>query len=85
MEFNPARLVSISLLLLAVFCAWIARRDLDRGETNWFAWSRLARPASRRAAPFRYWLAMLLNILVVLIFAVAGAAAMRAGFVRFGR
>jgi ABC-type uncharacterized transport system permease subunit len=84
-RFNPVNLVGLAFLILALICAWVARSDLARGETKWFGWSRLAAPASRRNTPIRYWAAMLLNILFVLLFALAGAFAMRAGLFRLGR
>ena len=73
------------MLVLALLCAWRARLDLNRGETNWLAWSRLARPASQRETPLRYWFAMVLNIAIVILFTLVGAFAMRAGLYRFGR
>ncbi len=82
MRLNPVNLLGLALLVLALLCAWSARRDLARGETQWFAFGRLVSPASRRATPVRYWLAMLANIFVVLLFALAGAFAMRAGLLR---
>jgi hypothetical protein len=85
MRFNPINLLGAALLGLALICAWVARRDLDRGETRWFGWSRLATPASRRDTPLRYWFAMFLNILVVLLFTLVGAFAMRAGLFHLGR
>ena len=85
MRFNPVSLLGTALLLLALLCAWRARLDLTAGETKWFGWSRLAKPASRRDTPARYWLAMLLNIGVLLLFALVGAFAMRAGLFRLGR
>src|SRR5262245_17285817 len=85
MRFNPVNLLGLAFLILALICAWVARRDLARGETKWFGWSRLAAPASRHATPVRYWAAMAFNILFVLLFAIAGAVAMRAGLFRFGR
>lgn len=85
MRINPVSLVALALLLLALLCAWFARRDLDRGTTRWFAWARLAHPISRRDTPGRYWLAMIANIGVLLLFMLVGAFAMRAGFLRFAR
>ena len=83
MRFNPLNLLATALLVLALLCAWVARCDLERGETKWFAFARLATPVSRQTSPFRYWLAMLANIFVVLLFALVGAIAMRAGLLRF--
>lgn len=85
MRFNPVNLLGLALLLLALLGAWIARRDLARGETRWLGWARLVTPASRQATPARYWFAMFLNILIVVLFALVGAFAMRAGLFRFGR
>lgn len=83
MRLNPVSLVAYALLLLALLCAWTARGDLARGETKWFAWARLATPVTRRETPARYWLAMIANIGVLLLFALVGAFAMRAGILRF--
>ena len=83
MRLNPVSLVAYALLLLALLCAWTARGDLTRGETKWFAWARLATPVTRRETPARYWLAMIANIGVLLLFALVGAFAMRAGILRF--
>ena len=85
MRFNPVNLLGLAMLALALLCAWVARRDLDAGETKWFGWARLATPASRRDTPVRYWCAMILNIVVLLLFALVGAFAMRAGLYRLGR
>ena len=84
MRFNPVNLVATALLLLALLCAWAARRDLSSGSTKWFGWARLANPVSRRETPVRYWLAMIANIGVLLLFALVGAFAMRAGILRLG-
>ena len=84
MRFNPVNLVATALLVLALLCAWRARLDFAAGETKWFAWARLAAPVSRRDAPVRYWLAMAANIGVLLLFALVGAFAMRAGILRLG-
>ncbi len=85
MRFNPVNLVATAMLLLALLCAWSARRDLASGSTKWFAWARLATPVSRRETPVRYWLAMIANITVLLLFMLVGAFALRAGFLRVGR
>jgi len=84
-RFNPVSLVAYTLLGVALLCAWTARGDLASGETKWFAWARLASPVTRRDSPARYWLAMIANIGVLLLFAVVGVFAMRAGFLRVGR
>ena len=84
MRLNPVNLVATALLVLALLCAWTARGDLARGETKWFAWARLAAPVTRRETPVRYWLAMIANIAVLLLFALVGAFAMRAGILRLG-
>jgi hypothetical protein len=81
-RINPVNLVALALLLLALFCAWCARRDLESGSTRWFAWARLANPVTRRDTPGRYWLAMIANIAVLLLFMLVGAFAMRAGLLR---
>jgi len=83
-RFNPVNLVAAALLLLALFCAWCARRDLENGSTRWFGWARLATPVTRRETPARYWLAMTANIAVLLLFMLVGAFAMRAGMFRLG-
>jgi len=85
MRFNPVNFLGIALLVLALICAWRARLDLAAGETRWFGWARLAKPASRREAPLRYWGAMALNIGILLLFTLVGAFAMRAGLFRLGR
>ena len=82
MRFSPVKLLGIALLVMALICAWRARLDLARGETKWIGWARLAAPASRRDTPLRYWWAMFLNVLVLLMFAVVGAFAMRSGVIR---
>ena len=83
MRLNPVSLVATALLLLALLCAWTARVDLGSGETKWLAWARLAAPVRRSESPVRYWLAMAANIGVLLLFALVGAFAMRAGILRF--
>jgi len=84
-ELNPARFLGVALLLLALLGAWRVRLDRDAGETRWFGWTHLAAPVSRRDTPVRYWSAMTLNIALVLLLALAGAVALRAGIWRFTR
>lgn len=85
MRFNPVNLIGLAMLGLALLCAWTARRNLASGSTQWFAWARLAAPVTRRENPVRYWLAMAANIIVLLLFMLVGAFALRAGILRFGR
>jgi hypothetical protein len=82
-RFNPVNLVALAMLLLALGCAWCARRDLASGSTHWFAWARLAARVHRREQPVRYWAAMSANIFLLLLFMLVGAFALRAGFLRF--
>jgi hypothetical protein len=82
-RINPANLVGLVLLLLALLGAWRTRLDLAAGETRWFGWSRLPAPRRRRDSPWRYWVAMLLNIAIVLLVTLAGAVAMRVGLLQF--
>lgn len=82
MKFNPVSLVAAFLLLLALLGAWLARRDLERGETRWLGWARLVAPVSRRGTPARYWGAMALNILLVILATLVGVYALRAGLFR---
>jgi uncharacterized membrane protein YhaH (DUF805 family) len=83
MGFGKSAVV-VPMLVLALICAWVARRDLDSGTTKWFAWARLATPVTRAEKPVRYWLAMGANIGVLLLFTLVGVFAMRAGALRFG-
>ena len=85
MRFNFVNLVATAMLVLALLCAWTARVDLSAGSTKWFAWARLARPVRRRDTPVRYWCAMIANIVLLLLFMLVGAFALRAGFLHFGR
>ncbi len=82
MRFNPVNLVGLTLLVLALLCAWRARIDLATGTTQWLAWGRLAAPVVRGDSPVRYWFAMIANIAVVILFALAGVIAFRAGLLR---
>jgi hypothetical protein len=84
MRLNPVNLIATAMLVLALICAWVARRDLSNGSTKWFAWARLATPVTRAGNPARYWLAMIANITVLLLFMLVGAFAMRAGALRLG-
>lgn len=83
MRFNPVNLVGLAMLGLAFLCAWTARRNLESGSTQWFAWARLAAPVTRRENPVRFWLAMAANLGVLLLFLLVGAFALRAGLLRF--
>lgn len=83
MRLNLVNLVGLAMLGLALLCAWTARRNLESGTTQWFAWARLAEPVTRRDQPFRYWTAMAANIGVLLLFMLVGAFALRAGILRF--
>jgi hypothetical protein len=84
MRLNPVSLIATAMLVLALICAWVARRDLESGKTKWFGWARLASPVTRAEQPARYWLAMTANIGVLLLFMLVGAFAMRAGALRLG-
>jgi hypothetical protein len=85
LRFNPVNLLGAALLLLAFLGAWRVRLDLAAGDTRYFGWARIVTPATRRDTPVRYWLAMTLNIALVILFALVGAVALRAGLWRFAR
>ena len=80
MAFNFLKLLGIALVLLTLVMAWRTRRDLERGETQWGrALFHRSHPIRHAETPFRFWVAMALNVVSVLLFALAALFIMRAG------
>ena len=86
MEFNPLSLLGLVFLLLALFGAVRVRRDLARSETRFErALFGQGKPIHRAQMPLRFWCAVALNTIIVLLFALAAAAVFRASAVTLRR
>ena len=80
MRFSFLKLLGLAFLLLTLFIAWRTRRDLASEETQWGrALFNRSTPIRRAESPLRYWLATLLNVTVVVLFALAAVFILRAG------
>lgn len=83
MRFNFFKILGVLFLLLTLFIAWRTRRDIATGETQWGrALFQRSAPLRRLESPLRYWVATLLNVLVVLLFALAAVFILRVGVLR---
>ena len=82
-RFSFFKLLGVLFLLLTLFIAWRTRRDIASGETQWGrALFHHSAPLRRAESPLRYWLATLLNVVVVLLFALAAVFILRVGVLR---
>ena len=82
-RFSFFKLLGLLFLLLTLFIAWRTRRDIASGETQWGrALFHRSTPLRRAESPLRYWLATLLNVVVVLLFALAAVFILRVGVLR---
>jgi len=82
-RFSLFKLLGALFLLLTLFIAWRTRRDIASGETQWGrALFHHSAPLRRAESPLRYWLATLLNVVVVLLFALAAVFILRVGVLR---
>ncbi len=80
MRFSFLKILGLAFLLLTLFIAWRTRRDINGEETQWGrALFNRSAPIRRAESPLRYWLATLLNVAVVLLFALAAVFILRAG------
>lgn len=83
MRLNLFKFLGIAFLLLTLFIAWRTRRDIAKGETQWGrALFQRSAPLRRFESPLRYWLATLLNVAIVLFFALAAVLILRVGVLR---
>jgi len=72
-------LLGLAFFGLALWRAVRVRRDLARGETRWeTALFGGKEPIVFQATPVRFWCAIVLHTILVLLFALVGAAAFRA-------
>jgi hypothetical protein len=79
MRGGSLSLLGLAFFGLALWRAWHVRRDLARGETRWeSALFGGRKPIVFQRTPVRFWCAILVNALVVLLFALVGAVAFRA-------
>jgi hypothetical protein len=82
-RLNLFKFLGIAFLLLTLFMAWRTRRDIAREETQWGrAIFQRSAPLRRFESPLRYWLATLLNVAIVLFFALAAVLILRVGILR---
>jgi hypothetical protein len=82
-RFNFFKILGVLFLLLTLFIAWRTRRDIATGETQWGrALFQRSAPLRRFESPLRYWAATLLNVVVVLLFALAAVFILRVGVLR---
>lgn len=85
MRFTFLKLLGLGFLLLTLFIAWRTRRDINSGETQWGrALFHRSAPVRRTESPLRYWVATALNVVVVLLFALAAVFVLRAGAMSLG-
>ena len=83
MRFNFFKILGVLFLLLTLFIAWRTRRDIATEETQWGrALFHRSAPIRRAESPLRYWAATLLNVVVVLLFALAAVFILRVGVLR---
>ena len=83
MRFNFFKILGVLFLLLTLFIAWRTRRDIATEETQWGrALFHRSNPIRRSESPLRYWVATLLNVAVVLLFALAAVFILRVGVLR---
>lgn len=83
MRFNFFKILGVLFLLLTLFIAWRTRRDIATEETQWGrALFHRSTPIRRSDSPLRYWVATLLNVAVVLLFALAAVFILRVGVLR---
>jgi len=72
-------LIGLGFLLLALWRAGRVRRDLARGETRWeSALFGASDPIAFQDAPIRFWCAIAVNTVIVILFALVAASAFRA-------
>ncbi len=83
MRLNLFKFLGIAFLLLTLFMAWRTRRDIANEETQWGrAIFQRSAPLRRFETPLRYWAATLLNVAIVLFFALASVLILRVGILR---
>ena len=83
MRFNFFKILGVLFLLLTLIIAWRTRRDIATEETQWGrALFHRSAPIRRSESPLRYWAATLLNVVVVLLFALAAVFILRVGVLR---
>ena len=79
MPFNWSSLVGLFFFAIAAYRAWRVRRDLETGETRWDrALFGRGEPILRFRTPVKYWCAITVNIIIVLLIALVAAVAFRA-------
>ncbi len=72
-------ILGLGFFLLAVWRAVRVRRDLATGQTRWeTALFGRGDPILYQHAPVRFWCAIAVNTIIVLLFTLVGAAAFRA-------
>ena len=79
MRPNLLSVLGIGFALLALWRAVRVRRDLASGETRWeTALFGRGQRIHYQQAPLRFWCAIGVNVLIVLLFGLVAAAAFRA-------
>jgi hypothetical protein len=78
-EINWTSLIGLGFFALAFFRALRVRRDLANGETRWDrALFGSGQSISRAATPVKFWCAIAVNTVVVLLITLVAAVAFRA-------
>jgi hypothetical protein len=78
-EINWTSLIGLGFFALAFFRALRVRRDLASGETRWDrALFGSGQPISRAGTPVKFWCAIAVNTVVVLLITLIAAVAFRA-------
>ncbi|PTX95575.1 hypothetical protein [Opitutus sp. ER46] len=72
-------LLGLGCFLFAAWRAWRVRRDMEKGETQWErALFGRRRPIYYGETPVKFWCAIAVNTVIVMLMALVGAAVMRA-------
>lgn len=83
MRGNFLSLFGIAFMALAVWRAYRVRRDLAQSVTRWDrALGGRGEPIFRAETPVRFWCAIVVNTIIVLLFTLVAAAAFRATALR---
>lgn len=78
MRPNFASLIGVGVFLLALWRAWRVRRDLATGQTKWeSALFGRRDPVLWSESPVKFWCAIVVNAVIVLLITLVGAAMMR--------
>jgi hypothetical protein len=79
MEINWISLIGLGFFAIAIFRALRVRRDLETGETRWDrALFGRGETIFRAQTPTKYWCAIVVNTVIVLLITLVAAVSFRA-------